>query len=259
MSKSIHVRSALIGGLVAGLVMTALPAVAAQIGSPMGLGVTNTVARKTKLVRTRAGTAMQVIARGGGTPLKLVSTDGSPPLLVTSATKVTRFNADTVDGQHGPFLGAAAKAADADKVDGRHANGLQRIAFAASDDLPDGSSGIFNFFSGEPLSVTITAPTAGWLIITGTVEAQNLIVNTVYRCRLRVDGSDVTGTSMISNIHDPSSQSEDCTSHGVQQVTAGTHTVTFLLSQVVTTTDLNAGSLSALFVPFDGTGAPSGL
>ena len=233
---SVAVVAALIGSLI-GL---AVPAIAAAVGDPMELGVNNTVTRKTTLIRTRAGTALHVTSRGGGIPLKLVSRDGSPPLKVNSSAKVTSFNAD--------------------KLDGRHANGLVRVAFDASDDLPDGDdSGAFPGGLGEPLSVSITTSTAGWLVITSTIDAINGIANDAYACILRVDGDAVLGTWMNAELNGTggTNEEEDCTTHGVQEVPAGAHTVTLRVFNVSTITDFRDGSLSAMFVPFDGTGAAS--
>ena len=161
MSRSIHLRSALIGGLVAGLVMTALPAIAAKVGDPTELGVTNKVNRQTALIRTKAGTALAVTAKAGGSPLKLVSKDGSPPMKINSSAKVIRLNADRLDGMDSTaflgatakatnadllddmdstaFLGATAKAADADKLDGMDSTAfLGASAKAADSNLLDG-------------------------------------------------------------------------------------------------------------------------
>jgi len=221
--------------------MTALPAIAAKVGDPVELGVNNTVGRQTALIRTRVGTALAVTAKGGGSPLKLVSKDGSPPMKVNSSAKVVRLNAD--------------------RLDNRHADALLRVAFDVLADLPDGDTSTFTFGEGEPLSVSITAPTAGWLVITGTIDAFNFTGDDTYACFFRVDGSPVDGTTMGSKLDGTGSTNlhEDCTTHGVQEAAAGPHTVTFALIDVGTTTDFGSGSLSAMFVPFDGTGGTSSL
>jgi len=340
---SVAVVAALIGSLI-GL---AVPAIAARVGDPMELGVSNTVSRQTALIRNRAGVALAVTAKGGGSPLKLVSKDGSPPMKINSSAKVIRLNADKLDGLDSTaFLGAASKAADADKldgmdstaflgatakatdadrvdgkdstaflgvgdkaadsglldgmdstaflgawdkaadshlldgldwtaflgvsdqaadsdaVDGYSADGLVRVAFDASFNLPDGDAVPFTsgtVGAGDVLSASITAPTAGWLVITGAVDAFNDTIFNSYDCRLRVDGSFVKGTTMESRLDGAgfTNEEEDCTTHGVAEVAAGAHTVTYRLEYVATTTDFGGGSLSAMFVPFDGTGAIS--
>jgi len=204
---------------------------------------------------------LQVTARGGGTPLKLVTKDGSPPLKINSSAKVIRLNADKLDGlDSASFLGATAQATDSDSVDGRDANTLIRIAFHASDELPDGDDGAaFNGGVGQALTVSIAAPTAGWLVITGNIDARNFAGTDAFTCELWVDGSAVTGTEMASQLDGSgaTNRDEDCTTHGVQEVAAGPHAVTFRLASVDTTHDFHDGSMSALFVPFDGTGAVS--
>ena len=172
-------------------------------------------------------------------------------------------NADKLDGMDSTaFLGVGSQAADSDAVDGYDANGLLRVAFDASNDLPDGDdTGTFTAGAGSPMSASITAPTAGWLVITGTIDGVNQTADDLYNCILRVDGSSVTGTLMGSRLDGAgtTNTSENCTTHGVQEVAAGTYTVTFDLFGVATTTVFGDGSLSALFVSFDGTGGTSGL
>jgi len=231
---------AVVAALIGSLIGLSVPAIAAAVGDPMELGVGNTVTRRTALTRTQVGTALAVTAKGGGSPLKLVSKDGSPPMKVNSSAKVVRLNAD--------------------KLDDRHASALLRVAFDSSDDMPNGNdSGTYTGGTGEPLSVSITAPTAGWLVISGTVDTANPDADSVYECHLHMDGSLVIGSVMSSQLDGAgtTNEREDCTTQGVQEVAAGGHTVTLQLTNVIATTLFGDGSLSAMFVPFDGTGATS--
>ena len=250
MSRSIHLRSALVGGLVAGLVVTALPAVAAVVGDALELGEANTInqtttlkmrSRRTALVVEKNKTGPVIEVEGKRNVVKITAAAGKAPILVNREA-------------------GTARNLSADEVDGYHANGLVRVAFDASDDLPDGDdSGAFPGGLGEPLSVSITTSTAGWLVITSTIDAINGIANDAYACILRVDGDAVLGTWMNAELNGTSftNREEDCTTHGVQEVAAGAHTVTLRVFNVATTTDFRDGSLSAMFVPFDGTGAIS--
>jgi len=249
MSRSIHLRSALIGGLIAGLIVTALPAVAATVGDALELGKANTInqtttlkmrSRRTALVVEKTKTGPVVEVEGKRNVVKITAAAGKAPILVNREA-------------------GTAKNLSADAVDGYDADGLLRVAFDASNDLPDGDDLVtFPTLEGEPLSLSITAPTAGWLVITGTVDAFSSAFD-FYACNLGVDGSQVDGTLMVSQLDGAGNpnQAEDCTTHGVQEVAAGAHTVTFRLISVATAIDFRHGALSAMFVPFDGTGASS--
>ena len=102
----------------------------------------------------------------------------------------------------------------------------------------------------------VPAPTAGFLAMTGTVEAFNFTADDGYGCQFRLDGTMVSGSSMVSQLDGLSStnENENCTTMGFVEVAAGVHTVDFRLTEVETTTDFSDGSMWVLFVPFDGTG-----
>ena len=251
MSRSIHLRSAFIGGLIAGLIVAALPAMAAGVGDALELGTTNTInqtttlkmrSRRTALVVEKNKTGPVIEVEGKRNVVKITAAAGKAPILVNRSA-------------------GTAKNLSADAVDGYDADGLLRVAFDASDELPNGNTATFSGGAGEPLSVTITAPTAGWLVMTGTVDAANVVSNDAYRCQLWLDAGQVIGSDMVSQIDGGTSNNreEDCTTHGVAEVGAGVHTVTFRLTSVAISTEFADGSLSAMFVPFDGTGAASGL
>ena len=101
--------------LIGALIALTLPAMAASVGDPLGLGIRNTVTRKTKLIRTQPGTAFHVVARAG-TPLRLVSKDGSAPLRVNSSVRVPRLNADMVDGRHASSFASSGQTCAAGRV-----------------------------------------------------------------------------------------------------------------------------------------------
>ncbi len=142
----------------------------------------------------------------------------------------------------------AATAVNAGKVDGFSANQLLRVAFGSTDDAPDSD--------GSAVLATIVAPKAGWLILSASIDAFSNIPD-VYSCSLTVDGGLVAGTFRLSavnwsNTHTVNNQ-EHCSTTGVQQVTAGTHT--FALTIVDRdTVDFRCANIWALFVPFDGEG-----
>jgi len=143
----------------------------------------------------------------------------------------------------------ADNATNAGKVDGLSANQLLRVAFDSTDNASE--------FNGDVLSATITAPQAGWLILSGSINAVGT-TNDLYNCLLTVDNWLVDGTLRASLVnteggtHTNNSQ-ENCSTTGVHQVTAGTHTFALTISQW-DTAFFGGASVWALFVPFDGNG-----
>lgn len=99
----IHLRSAFLGGIVAALIVSALPAVAAQVGDALRLGESNRLNGQT-ILRGRALANLTIIsdARGdtNGTALDLRVREGNPPMRVNSSDRVDGLNADLLDGRH---------------------------------------------------------------------------------------------------------------------------------------------------------------
>lgn len=98
-ARRIDRRSAFLGGLVAALIVSAVPAIA-DVGDALLAGKFNAVDRKTAISGTAAGDSMLKIANtaavGGGVTIQVES--GNPPLVVNTAKRVKRLNADKVDG-----------------------------------------------------------------------------------------------------------------------------------------------------------------
>jgi len=125
-----HFFSALIGGLVAVIVMAALPAGAGN-GDNLVMGRRNFALKPTKL--TAKGGLVLKSGKVGRPPLTLEAQPGTPPMLVNSTTLVDNFNADLLDGidstafagaghEHDTdYLGVGAKAADSELLDGTDA------------------------------------------------------------------------------------------------------------------------------------------
>lgn len=141
----------------------------------------------------------------------------------------------------------AATAKNADRVDGRNANELGRIAHVTAD-------GNERVISDIHLSTSITAPTAGFLTITytGAVVGNDRSTD-IWGCMIGVDGVfpdegtgyGSSGTSFLL---------EGCTAHLVVGVEAGNHQVDVAVERFFETAEFGAGTLSAQFVPFDGSG-----
>ncbi len=158
--------------------------------------------------------------------------------IVDAATAV---NADHADN--------ATNADNAETLDGFSANQLLRVAFGSTDNAPE--------FNGNVVPGTITAPQAGWLILSGSINGTGSSLDT-YQCHLTVDGGEVAGTERQSQVDDAGgdhteNRSENCSTTGVHHVTAGTHTFALTISQWDTVFFAKA-SVWALFVPFDGNG-----
>ncbi len=113
-----NLRSALIGAVVAAVVMATLPAVAA-VGDVLKLGQANSANGVTSLSGS-ATTNLQVTnTQAGASALDLRVVSGSAPFKVNSTGKVLNLNADRLDGKHASYyLPATGVAADSNLLDG---------------------------------------------------------------------------------------------------------------------------------------------
>ncbi len=234
--KRIHMRSAFIGGLVAALTMMALPAVASEVAAALQLGQSNTASTKTTLRGAVGSSNLRIVNTDpDGSPLSLVAEPGNPPLKVNTSKKVANLNAD--------------------RVDGLSAHQLIRVAHTATDNVDDG---IFSAGAANVLTVTVHAPRSGFLVIGSAIDGFGPTdAPDSYICRILVDGSGVTGTSMVSLVDweagASGNASENCSTTGAQAVAAGTHTVDLRVTNQ-TTVIFGAATLWAMYVPFDGDG-----
>jgi len=235
MQRRFHFWSALAGGLIAALVVSALPAIAqvaetnAVPGSNFKLGQTNIVNANTAL-RGNSGTNLVLRNTGNGVPLNLLTNgNGKPPMAVDSRKVVKNLNAD--------------------RLDFRHANELIRADFDSTQDAPNPD--------GAAVTATITAPKPGMLVMGGSVEATSNSFDD-YRCELRVNGSFVTGTGRNSVVHNAGGDhtnngQENCSTDGGQVVGPGTYSVALhTLNRSFASFD--GASVWVIWVPFDGNG-----
>lgn len=142
----------------------------------------------------------------------------------------------------------AATAVDADRVGGRRPSELGRIAYVTADADDD------RLIGGSHLATTITAPTKGFLAIsyTGEVIATDRSPDT-WGCMIGVDG----GFPDAGAGYGSSSTQffiDGCTAQLVMEVAAGEHRVEVVVERTFDTAEFRAGSLTAQFVPFDGSG-----
>ena len=225
-------RSALAGGLVAAMVMTALP-VLAGVGDAIILGVKNTGNAETEIQGSESGPLVRFDNNhnnGKAARFEVVAQLGNPPFSVNSGAKVKKLNVD--------------------RVDGFSASQLTRVAFDSTDDAADAN--------GNAVSTSITIPKDGWLILSGSIDGFGDTLD-AYICRLTVDGATVAGTLRVSAVDDAGgdhtiNNSENCSTTGVHPVTGGTNLVVALTISSRGTVLFNAATVWALYVPFDGQG-----
>ena len=146
----------------------------------------------------------------------------------------------------------AVNATNADNVDGFSANEMMRVAFDSTNDAPDAN--------GNAVLAFIAVPKAGWLILSGSIDGLNAIGQSFdeYTCSLAVYGAFVTNTDRDSIVHAPggtqtNNGQENCSTTGVQQVTAGAHTIALTIGNR-NTAIFREASVWGLYVPFDGFG-----
>jgi len=124
-----------------------------------------------------------------------------------------------------------------------------RAAFNSTGDAPNGAD--------FTLSTTITAPAPGILLLSATIDAQNLTDFDLAGCLLEINDGFVSGTFMVSQLDGDTltNTQEDCTTTGAAAVAAGTHTIDFEVSVGEPSTELFDASVWVLWVPLDGSGA----
>jgi hypothetical protein len=104
-------------------------------------------------------------------------------------------------------------------------------------------------------STTITAPASGFLVMNGIVGLDDSgTTNDTGSCLLELNGTDLDAEYPYT-LDSVESDDEICSSHSVQQIAAGSHTVDFFISGWVTTSAMNDARVTALYVPYGPTGA----
>ena len=181
---------------------------------------------------------LQIVNQGTGTALDLRVGPGEPPLRVNRSRLVPKLNAD--------------------RVDGMDANALIRAAHAETLDVDEAVFSGDNPSSANIVTASITAPSSGLLIMSGSVDSHGSVEDP-FLCYLVVDGSSVVGSErgslvswVLSNNHTNNSQ-ENCGTDGVREVSPGAHTFSLQIGSR-STVKFSDASVWAIFVPFDGTG-----
>ena len=222
---------ALMLALVFGVASTALGA----NGGNFILGsLNNTATAITKLTGTvSGGPALQVSnpsTATGSTALDLQVATGKAPMKVNRTTKVTNLNSDQVDGKSA-------------------ANLIRVASFSGESPLTTG-------IGGTVATTTINAPSPGFLVIDAGVDNWNFSGSGEVHCYIHVDNVYADGSiRFIEHNVAGGNRDEDCSTNVVVPVGAGTHTVDFVGSADSSATEWGETALSAIYVPFGGTGA----
>lgn len=243
-------RAGVVGGVVGALVtliaLATVPALAAAVGDPLGLGVTNVLHNSQTTLRGLGDEPNLKVKNQSTAPALALITDASaPPMEVSSSVRVNKLNAD--------------------RLDGRHANRLLRSGFASTDDAPDAN--------GDIVSFDFRVPGRGYLIMSGSLEVMALAGQHLATCRLQVELADVPGStrSVDLEVHgrpvppDPDPEHTDdqyeiCSTEGGMVVGPGTYEVALnaTLADAVagwnSFVEFHGASVWAIWVPFDENG-----
>jgi len=235
MFSKIDFRSALLGGVVAALVVMAMAPVAAAVGDNIKLGLTNTANAQTKVKGSVSGEApfRVVNTNSNGSALSLAVDSGNPPMKVDSGAKVKKLNAD--------------------RVDSFSANELLRAAGG-------GTSGFWEALGGTAyLTATIEVPKPGWIIAGATVgiyaDNGKTFSGSCYLGAKLGGTTNFSGHQWFTAVDGAGNDPGACNPtslFGASQ--AGTYEVSMYFSGASTNGTLRSGNLWALFVPFDGSG-----
>ncbi len=199
-------RHPFIAALLGALVATSLPSAIAAVGDAMVIGEVNIGNARTRMTGRNDSSILQVVNRGTGTALDLRVKGNRAPLRVNSSKVVPNLNADQVDGMEASaFLGVGAKATDADKLDGQDSTEFLGATDTAADaDLVDGMdstefltpAGVVAAHAGGDQSewvtttdevvrsVSLTAPSAGTVIVTSTANAYEITAGEAVWCSI---------------------------------------------------------------------------
>jgi hypothetical protein len=222
---------ALILALVLGVATTAMAAVP---GDPFRLGRINTINTVSQLVGSVNNTMLRRDNNSDGASATAVQLDvqpGKAPMKVSSDTRVDKLNAD--------------------KVDGKNANDLVRVAFKNFNESPVASG------NGNVARATINAPTTGFLVINASSNVFNVQqADPLVECLIEVDNNVNDPSRRFMQLNGTSNQEEDCSTNTVVPVAQGNHTIDLEALDVGAETNFDQTTLSAIFVPFDGNGAP---
>ena len=226
----------LVGVLMAGLLLSVLPAQAAT-GDTMIVGRANQAGLATKIRSVGPSTLKIINTRTTGVGLDIYTKPGQPPFQVNRAAWVQNLNADLLDTRHATQL-------------------LPIVESCSNDNIPDGTS--------WDCEVTIVTPHPGTLVIAASVDARYLgTTSDRMWCRLYVDrnnDADDSGDLVKYSDRDISVgvAAEDtwsiCATNAAVARPAGTQVIRFLIDGIANTppndyTDVGEGSMWVMWIP----------
>jgi len=219
-----NLRSALVGAVVAAVVMLSFPAVAA-VGDALKLGQANSANAVTSLSGSAAANLRLTNSQAGAPALDLRVQDGSAPLAVNSITKVQYLNADRLDGKHG-----RAYSLEANKP---------KVSSCSEANIDNGDD--------WACPMTITLPATGSVLMSGSVDFYNdSASHDDVWCGFYLGGS--PEPSSVRQVTIPPGDWGTCTSDVRVAAGAGTYTLEFQLNGVGANTGPAHGSAWMLFV-----------
>ncbi len=204
-----------------------------------------------KVGKANLASAVSTLTKSGAGPALKLNVDSGAPLAVNSTTKVAKLNADRIDNREASSFanGVGGVATNADKLDGKDSDEILPFVRAQKDVDPWTTP----LQSTTPLAantVSVDAPTDGFLVIVGSGQLANGHTNTQdFLLRAMLDGTETAGQAALRL----APNHFDMASYNVTvPVSAGEHTVT---SQVYRfgcegcTFTVNRNNLSVMFVP----------
>lgn len=104
---------------------------------------------------------------------------------------------------------------------------------------------------------TITAPAPGFLVIQGSADVYNSTGNEPdYTCYIRLDNTDLESSRRRMELNVASNSEENCETHTVAPVQAGTHSVQLRATSSFIDTSYDNKVVSAMWIPFGAAGGP---
>lgn len=227
------------------VVMSATVALAgAGIGAVFNLGKTNTVNATSILTGSEPGAGLSVTntnTAAAATPLSLTAAPGRAPFAVSNATQITHLNSNYVQGYGRSYL--------------------NRVGMASHETLFGLTSTATN------ATVTITAPTAGFVKVEATFLAEDAFASAACgRClvlaRLHDEGAATDSPVSILSFGTGTSGSYFPASlQWVFSAKSGSHSYSLTTAQSDTggPADIDNPMVTAQFIPFGSTGSPTQL
>ncbi|MEX2238515.1 MAG: hypothetical protein WEB00_13380 [Dehalococcoidia bacterium] len=187
-----HLFAGLLGGIVVAVLLAGSSALAAQVGDPLKLGLLNQVAATTRLKNTANGPA-----------LNLVSQAGQPPLAVSNTVKITKLNADRLDGlDSASFLGVNGVAVNSQTLDGMDSSDFLQ-AYVTVTEIPftqnvNGVNATINCFGDD---TAVAGAASGLDLETELISIAPFATAAPQAITYRFDTTGVTDPSDLITLH----------------------------------------------------------